>query len=158
MTPDSRHIVCKFATQTLLQELAIGPRKVLTTRQTRGGVIAASAAHCTGMWSGRERRVVGKSVQRNVPSIKLASAPFVRRARPLVASAAGISAATSSAFGDLGVHPEFCSALDAVGVREPNALQQRTIPAILGRESLILGAQTGSGILSWRARSFFVTR
>ena len=55
------------------------------------------------------------------------------------------TAATPSAFAALGVREELCAALDAAGVHKPNELQNFAIPAILGRESLILGAQTGSG-------------
>ena len=51
-------------------------------------------------------------------------------------------AATHSAFAALGVRAELCAALDAAGVHKPNELQNFAIPAILGRESLILGAQT----------------
>ena len=52
---------------------------------------------------------------------------------------------STDGFTDLGVRSELCAALEAAGIREPNALQEMAIPAILGRENLVLGAQTGSG-------------
>ena len=50
-----------------------------------------------------------------------------------------------NAFGELGIGGPLCTALDAMGVHQPNLLQQTVIPAVLGRESLIIGSQTGSG-------------
>uniref|UniRef100_A0A7S2BW37 RNA helicase n=1 Tax=Haptolina brevifila TaxID=156173 RepID=A0A7S2BW37_9EUKA len=52
---------------------------------------------------------------------------------------------TANTFEALGVRAEIVEALAAAGVREPNVLQQEAIPAVLGRQSLVIGAQTGSG-------------
>jgi superfamily II DNA/RNA helicase len=53
--------------------------------------------------------------------------------------------ASAVSFQSLGVREELCDGLAALGIHEANALQQRAVPAVLGRESLIVGAQTGSG-------------
>lgn len=60
-----------------------------------------------------------------------------------IACVASTAAATS--FEALGVRSEVVAALAAAGAHVPNALQEAAIPAVLGRESLVLGAQTGSG-------------
>lgn len=60
------------------------------------------------------------------------------RARPIVAAAA-------AAFSELFVGEDMFAALSELGVTKPNELQTRAIPAIAGRENLIIGAQTGSG-------------
>ena len=76
--------------------------------------------------------------------LSMAPLPAVHRAAPVTCAAAP-DVATESQFAALGLHPELCAAVAGVGVSKPNALQQLAIPAVLGREDLIIGAQTGSG-------------
>jgi len=51
----------------------------------------------------------------------------------------------TSSFASLGVFPELVTALDAVGIQTPTAIQTRAVPAILGGASVIIGSATGSG-------------
>ena len=53
--------------------------------------------------------------------------------------------APTPTFADLGVHPDICAALDAVGITHPFPIQAMTLPLALAGQDLIGQAKTGTG-------------
>ena len=56
-----------------------------------------------------------------------------------------IEAFPLTTFRDLGVLPETCAALEAVGITEPFAIQEQTLPVALAGNDVIGQAKTGTG-------------